>query len=57
MQCGVAQEPLEIAPENAMLGCIQNILKGTMFNKEKICTSDIVALWTLSYIYCKTRYM
>ena len=40
----VAQEPLNIAGK--MLGCIQNVLKGTMLNK-KIFTSDIVALWTL----------
>ena len=39
----VAQEPLNIAGK--MLGCIQNVLKGTMLNK-KIFTSDIVALWT-----------
>ena len=37
--------------ENAMLGCIQNFLKVTMFNKEEICTLDIVALWTISCIY------
>ena len=40
--------------KNGMLGWIQNVLKGAMFNKEKICTSDIVALWTLSCIHWKT---
>ena len=47
----VVQEPLHLAAKNAMLSCIQNVLKGTMFNKEKICTSDIVASWTRRQCY------
>ena len=46
----VAQEPLNIAGKNVMLGCIQNVLKGTMLIKKKIFTSDIVALWTYGFL-------
>ena len=46
----VAREPLNIAGKNVMLGCIQNVLKGTMLIKKKIFTSDIVALWTYGFL-------
>ena len=50
MQLGVAQEPVDKAAKSNA-GLIQDFLKGTIFNKEKISTSDIFALRTLSYVY------
>ena len=31
------QETLDISAKNAMLDCIQNVLRGTIFNKERFC--------------------
>ena len=43
----VAQEPLNIAGKNVMLGCIQNVLKGTMLIKKKslLQISCFMDLW------------